>query len=298
MRNKLDFRSLVRPHETQQGQALSLLELVESFSRRTLSNADQRLGKFTVVWGGESAWAITPDQLEAVTDAMICNGYSVATANRDISTLGTIYRWARDQRLTPRGFRSPTLGVKRFEEPIRRVEISSDQIQALRSAALTATRDRRFGCFIALLVDTGARRSEVLDRRWSEVDLDAGMILCPTTKTGIPRILHFRPETASLLRRVYPHRSPETLLFEGRVPGRSADWRRPWSRITHEVGIPDLHLHDLRHAAAARLLRAGVTVGVAAQVLGHSVQVLARRYGHLETATLRQAQELAWQTQT
>ena len=66
--------------------------------------------------------------------------------------------------------------------------------------------------------------------------------------------------------------------------------------VTKEIGLPDLHMHDLRHAAAADLLRSGVTLGVAAQVLGHSPQVLARRYGHLETATLRQAQEQRWRS--
>jgi site-specific recombinase XerD len=37
-------------------------------------------------------------------------------------------------------------------------------------------------------------------------------------------------------------------------------------------------MHDVRHAAAANLLRAGVTLDVAAQVLGHDPAVLARRY--------------------
>ena len=45
---------------------------------------------------------------------------------------------------------------------------------------------------------------------------------------------------------------------------------------------------------AANVLRAGVTLGVAAQVLGHDPAVLARRYGHLETEVLRKAQEQAW----
>jgi site-specific recombinase XerD len=51
--------------------------------------------------------------------------------------------------------------------------------------------------------------------------------------------------------------------------------------------MPELYMHDVRHAAAAGLLRAGVTLAVAAQVLGHSPPVLARRYGHLEADTLR-----------
>mgnify|MGYP002389153009 CR=1 FL=1 len=52
-------------------------------------------------------------------------------------------------------------------------------------------------------------------------------------------------------------------------------FRKAWKTLAREVGRPDLHMHDLRHAAAANLLKAGVTLGVAAQVLGHDPAVLA-----------------------
>ncbi len=45
----------------------------------------------------------------------------------------------------------------------------------------------------------------------------------------------------------------------------------------------------MRHVAAQRLLKGGVTVGVASQILGHSSNILQRRYGHLETTTLQRA---------
>ena len=46
-------------------------------------------------------------------------------------------------------------------------------------------------------------------------------------------------------------------------------------------------MHDLRHACAASLLEQGVTIGVAAQILGHRDQtMILRRYGHLETGHL------------
>lgn len=97
--------------------------------------------------------------------------------------------------------------------------------------------------------------------------------------------------------RIYPPagRRPENLLFEGRVPGQPISYRRIWNEIAAEVGLTDFHMHDVRHAAAASLLRAGVTLAVAAQVLGHDPAVLARRYGHLETASLKRAQQSAWE---
>ncbi len=295
MRKSIDLAAAVAAAEDQPSQSLTLAELVRAWSLASLDGSHTRLRKWTAAFGSTSAWDITAEQLETAARAMVDHGYRPSASNRDLSALGSAYRWAKTKRLSPRGFRSPTLGVARFEEAIRRVEISREQVEGLRDRAL-AFQDRRFGVFVALLIDTGARKSEVLERRWKDFDLERGEIVCETTKTGVPRVLHFREETAALMRRVYPKRPTDGLPFEGRVPGQPISFRKAWLAATADIGLPDLHMHDIRHAAAAGLLRAGVTLGVAAQVLGHSPQVLARRYGHLETATLRKAQEKAWTT--
>jgi integrase len=147
--------------------------------------------------------------------------------------------------------------VARFEEAIRRVEITVAQIEALRDRA-AAFQDSRFGVFVALLIDTGARKSEILERRWQDSDLDKGEIVCETTKTGVPRVLHLRDQTAALIRRVFPKPVADQLPFEGRVPGQPISFRKAWSTAVSEIGLPGLHMHDVRHAAAVGLLRAGV----------------------------------------
>lgn len=295
MRKKIDLAAALAASETHAGQALTLGELVEAWSLVTLDGSDTRLRKWVAAFGARSAWDISAEELDTAAQALRHHGYSAAAVNRDLSALGSAYRWAKARRLTPRGFRSPTLDVARAAEPIRRVELTHEQIDRLRARA-RAFQDRRFGVFVELLVDTGARKSEILERRWRDVDLERGEIHCATTKTGVPRILHFRPETADLIRRVFPKRLPDALVFEGRVPGQPVSFRKAWTTAVAEVDLAGLHMHDIRHAVAARLLRSGVTLAVAAQVLGHSSQILSRRYGHLETATLRQAQEQQWRS--
>jgi integrase len=293
MRRTIDLKAALAAATEQPSADLTLAELVRGFVASVIGEHDLRLRKWVEALGDKSAWAITSEELDVCAEALRLAGLKPATVNRDLSSLGSAYRWARAKRLTPRGFRSPTLGVQRASEDIRRVEVTPKQIAALKARALTV-RDRRFGCFVHLLVDTGARKSELLERRWSEVDMVAGTITCPTTKTGVPRVLHFRPETAALMRRTWPSMHSDRLLFEGKLPGSPINFRTAWHLVVRDIGLPDLHMHDVRHCAAADLLRAGVTLAVASQVLGHSPQVLARRYGHLEVAALRQAQELRW----
>lgn len=293
MRPKIDLAAAVAASEQHQAVPLNFKELVLGFNTSTAGDYDWRLKKWIVAFGQMPAWDITSELLENAAAAMLKAGYKPSSVNRDLSAIGTCYKWAKRQRLTPKGFRSPTLSVSRYSEGIRRVEVSAKDIANLRSRSLTV-KDVRFGIFVHLLIDMGARKSELLERMGSDFDLEKGTIICPDTKTGVPRILHFRPETAELISRRFKSLRAEQLVFEGRVPGQPIDYKRNWSVLTKAIGRPDLHMHDLRHAAAANLLRAGVTLGVAAQVLGHDPAVLARRYGHLETETLRKAQEQAW----
>jgi len=291
--NKFSLCDAVASLPPEHGSQITLAELFRAHSASVLDGSDLRLRKWVDAYGHICAWEFSPEQIEAAAQAMFENGYSPSTINRDIGTIGSVYKWAKQKRLSPRGFKSPSIGVQRYKEEIRRVHVDQEKIDALRARAL-AFKDRRFGCFVSLLIDTGARKSEILERRWRDVDLEKREIFAPVTKNGNPRVLFFCEQTADLIKRIYPSRNPDKLLFEGRVPDQPISYRKIWESLRSELGLGDLHQHDIRHVAAANLLRSGATVGVAAQVLGNNPALLARRYGHLETASLKRAQEAAW----
>ncbi|WP_305073453.1 tyrosine-type recombinase/integrase [Propionivibrio sp.] len=294
MRPKVDLRQAMAQVAQHVATDMTFRELVAAYCAVQFDGADLRLRKWVDCFGDESAWSITADQVALAAEALRQSGYyRPASINRDTSHIGTIYRWAKQKRMAPRGFVSPTLGVVRYDEAIRRVEISAAEITKLLCGAL-AHRDRRFAVYVRLLMETGARRGEVRERRWQDVDLDGRSITVLETKTDKPRVLFFSEETAALMRRVWPKRNPEDLLFEGRRKNYPINYRRAWEDLTAAIGRPDLHQHDLRHHRAAELLKAGTTLGVAAQVLGHSSLILQRRYGHLENAALRAATEASW----
>lgn len=295
MRNhaKINLAFAVRTAVEQPVAELTFAELVQAYNAINLDGTSLRLNKWIQAFGDTSAWDLQAEQLELAAQAMLDHGYKPSTANRDLSNIGSVYKWAREKRMAPRGFRSPTLSVRRFKEDIRRVHLEPKEIERIKARSL-GFRDRRFGVFIHLLLDTGARKSEILDRRWADVNIDRGEILAPVTKNGKPRILFFSEQTGQLMQRLMRRRADDALIFEGRVPGQPMDYRASWQKLRTELGIHEMHLHDIRHLAAANLLRAGVTLGVAAQVLGHDPAVLARRYGHLETEALKKAQEISW----
>ncbi len=139
MRKTVNLAAALAAATSHEATELTLAELVQACASTKLDACDLRLRKWLEAFGLQSAWAISAEQLEIAAQAMLDAGYKPSTANRDLSTLGTVYRWARERRLCPRGFRSPTLGVRRFEEGIRRVEVSRAELDALRCRSLGVT---------------------------------------------------------------------------------------------------------------------------------------------------------------
>lgn len=251
-------------------------------------------------FGHESAWSISSERLQKAADALVEAGYVTSTVNRDIGALGQVFRWAIvNRRMAPSGFVSPTLSIKRFEEKIRYVVSSEQDILSLRLAAKMG-KDRLFTLFVWMLVDSGARKSELLQRSWQDLDIPGEKLIVPRTKNGDSRTLFFTPETMALAKRLKPALavgSADRLIFAGRNGITPICYRKKWSSLTGMLRRPDLRVHDIRHWVAASLLRNGVGVGVASQILGHRDQtMLLRRYGHLDHMSLQDAQQVRWRS--
>lgn len=257
--------------------------------------------------GELSAWAITPEQLKAGAEYLRnVREYEASTINRELSQLGTIYRWAVDEKYAPLTWVrepgqspvtwvSPTLGNSgRVKEEMRRVEPPKPgEWQKIRLAARSG-RDPLFTAFVWLVMETGARRSEVADRHWTALNFDepeGPNIVVMDTKTGKPRRLYFSHDTAALLKRLRPaEKYRAQLIFKSKRGTQPNQYRKPWARLCQKIGRPGLHLHDLRHMLAADLLNAGKGMIPVSNLLGHSTLVLKRRYAHLDDASVRAIQ--------
>jgi integrase len=167
---------------------------------------------------------------------------------------------------------------------------------AARIIAEAWKQDDAWGTLVWLVMVTGMRRGEVLALRWSDVDLDAGMLVIrrnyvragaqrieKDTKTHQMRRIALDAETVAVLadhrtryheqaRAVGVQPTEQALLFSYKplslAPADPSAVTHRYGRMCAALGI-DSHLHALRHYSATELLTAGVDLRTVAGRLGH-----------------------------
>jgi len=181
------------------------------------------------------------------------------------------------------------------EQPMRYQE--PEDIENVLEACGNSTYPRLY--FLALSAYyTGARRSELLNLTWADVNVERGeAILDPTqTKTGEPRILIWVGAALEELRKWHAcdkaqGREDGHLFPSPRYPDRKlVGLDRIWKRACKEAGIR-MRWHDWRHQSGTEIILNGHSSITAAEHLGHKSLVMTKRYTRLATTRRREALE-------
>jgi integrase len=119
------------------------------------------------------------------------------------------------------------------------------------------------------------RRGELLNLRWSDIDLQNRTLHIPQTKNGHARTIPVSYKAIEVLSGL--DREGGDQVF----PLSAYAVRHAWNRLTKRAGIADLHFHDLRHEAISRFFEKGLSVAEVALISGHRDFRQLFRYTHL-----------------
>lgn len=134
---------------------------------------------------------------------------------------------------------------------------------------------------VVLALSTGARKNEIWDLRWHQIDLDRQSITLHLTKNKEIRVVPVVGEAlAILLERQALRPRPNDHLFPGKVEGKSFDFRKQWEHCIEAAQLHNFRYHDLRHTAASYLAMSGATLPELAEILGHKTLQMVKRYAH------------------
>jgi integrase len=127
-----------------------------------------------------------------------------------------------------------------------------------------------------VLLLTGARRTEVAEMRWSEVDLEARTWRLPAAraKNGREHTLPLPDKIVDLLRGLTRFEGIDYVFsFEGKRPVKSfCQWKARLDKaMTRELGkdVRAFTLHDLRRTCASGMAEIGIAPHVVEAVLNH-----------------------------
>ena len=210
-------------------------------------------------------------------------------ANRTLGVLSKMFTQAEVWGLRPDGS-NPCLHVKRYKEEKRERFLNAEEFsrlgQVLDEILHDGSETRSAVVAFRLLMLTGCRLSEIQKLRWEHVDLDAGELRLPDTKTG-GRAVPLAPSAVRLLQSL-PRDDNNPWVIAGKKPGSHlTDLQHPWRRIRARAGLDDARIHDLRHSFASRALALGEGLPMIGKLLGHTQVQTTARYAHLARDTVK-----------
>lgn len=202
-----------------------------------------------------------------------------ATVNRYLAVLSHVFTVARREWLWVS--HNPFDGVGRLAEARGRVRSLSEEE---RTALLRETaKDAVLHTFVVLALSTAARAGELLNLKWSDVDLKEGRLLLRVTKNSTPRSAWLHGEALRLL----AAHGKVRRLGEDRVflspTGRRYHYGKGFVAACEVADVKDFRFHDLRHSAATYLAREGATEQQLRAIGGWKSGVVSR-YVHLAAA--------------
>jgi integrase len=133
---------------------------------------------------------------------------------------------------------------------------------------------------ILFALETGLRRSEILEVTWGHLDLNNRLVTIPRAKNGHSRSVPLSLNAIELLTELRGE-IRSCLVVDARIfPMTCNALKLAWKKLLRRAKIEDLHFHDLRHEAISRFFERGLTPPEVALISGHRDMRMLYRYTH------------------
>jgi site-specific recombinase XerD len=208
---------------------------------------------------------------------------AATTAATYHKVLKLLYQWLEDEEEIPA---SPMTKLRPPIVPDQPVPVIPDDglRRLLAACAGKGFEARRDTAMIMLLLDTGARRAELVDLKLAHVDLDLDVLLV-LGKGRRERALPFGHKAGAALDRYLRARARHKdaalpWLWLG-LQGRLTRWGlvQMLRRRGEQAGLPGLHPHQLRHTFAHQWLAEGGGETDLMRLAGWKSRAMLQRYG-------------------
>jgi integrase len=217
-------------------------------------------------WAGRRLSQIGKSDVHAILDQIVERG-SPIVANRVLGWLRCFCSWAVERDIIAA---NPCDRIKPpATETARDRVLSDDELKSTWKAA--DALEPPYGAFIKLLILTGARRTEIAEMQWTEIDFDARVWTLPKERSKNKRE-HTVPlsDPAFEILKAVPRVACSEIVFTLNGRNRITAFSLTKHRLDELMpSIPHWTLHDLRRTFASGCARLGVAVHVVEAALNH-----------------------------
>lgn len=222
-------------------------------------------------------------------DAKLCVTRTIAAVNRELDKMKRIFNWAIRKDWLPKSpFQSGEPIVSHADELHRERVLSRDEEARLFAAIDAEPLREHLRGILLIALDCALRRGEILTLTWEDIDLNRRTITVRAfnSKTA-------RARTVAMTRRVFEDlgaryaavmREPGERIFQIK-----SGVKRSFKSACLAAGIEDFRLHDCRHTAITRMIRAGIPPVEVMRVSGHTTMSAFYRYANLDSDTVFRA---------
>jgi len=218
---------------------------------------------------GQDAAKVSNVGAVAVLDGIVAVGKPHAAVNL-LKALRALYNWAEARGAVPA---NPCRNIRPPVRTTQRDRILNDaEIAAVLNACDAVNAP--FGDMVRMLLFTGARRNEVAQMKWSELNGNVWTLPATRSKSGRANVLPLPPAAMAVLNKL-PRHGDDGYVFtttEGKRP--SSAFGQNKRAIDAASGTSGWTLHDARRTVRSKLSELGVPWEVARRVVGHSVDQL------------------------
>ncbi|HRI32837.1 MAG TPA: tyrosine-type recombinase/integrase [Saprospiraceae bacterium] len=247
------------------------------------------------VIGNKKADKITREQIRNL-HFNIGENRGKITANRVITIVQSTYNfcikegyWKGD---------NPCLGLRKFQEHSRDRFLNLEEIKSFFNAL--SQEEQIFQDFFSLSIFTGARKSNLLSIKYTDIDfnLKRWRISETQTKNGDVNIIMLSAPAIEILERRKINNEqlnmPSLFVFPGEGEGGYLkDPKRSFDRIRERMGIDDIRIHDLRRTLGSYMAIQGASLPIIGKALNHKNLNSTAIYARLSLDPVHDAVDLA-----
>jgi integrase len=218
---------------------------------------------------------------------------SGATVNRYLATLSSVFNYALEHEIVD-AHPMKAGKVSKLPESGGRTRILTADEESRLMAAAQASSWQMLALFVRMCLTTAARRSEVLNLRWSDLRLNDSIAVLSKTKNGRPRALPLVADVRAALEHAQQTRPSKAqfVFYNPRDPSKRMNPDTAWRKCRQDAGLladrddplERVVLHTTRHTSVTKMLKGGANLAQAAVVSGHQTLAMLKRYEHLAAA--------------